>query len=147
MGFELIGELSKVETIAVNLSIRERTDLKARFGGRRWRELKGVGLVRLPNGNRKAEVKNQAILGRMSMTQAVSHRSFVICVSDEGSEDLTAGMVYQALPDQSAGDEGLLRVIDDSGEDYLYPAERFVRVVVSREEETKLLAVAHPGGP
>jgi hypothetical protein len=57
MDFELIGELSEVETIAVNLSIRENADLKARHGGRRWRKLKGVGAVRLSNGNiRRAEL-------------------------------------------------------------------------------------------
>jgi hypothetical protein len=57
MDFELIGDLTDVETIAVNLSIRERDALKAHYGGRRWRKLKGVGLVRLVNGNvRRAEV-------------------------------------------------------------------------------------------
>ena len=40
MDFELIGELSDVEPIAVNLSIRANADLKARHGGRRWRKLK-----------------------------------------------------------------------------------------------------------
>lgn len=54
--FEPIGELSDVEAIAVNLSIREEADLKARYGGRRWRKLKGRGKVRLPHGNvRRAE--------------------------------------------------------------------------------------------
>jgi hypothetical protein len=48
--FELIGEIHDVETIAVNLSIREKNRLKEQFGGRRWRKLKGVGLVRFPNG-------------------------------------------------------------------------------------------------
>jgi hypothetical protein len=57
MDFELIGELSNVETIAVNLSIRENADLKARYGGRRWRKLKGVSSVRLVSGSiRRAEV-------------------------------------------------------------------------------------------
>ncbi len=57
MDFEIIGDLSDVETIAVNLSIRENADLKARYGGRRWRKLKGVGTVRLANGSvRKAEL-------------------------------------------------------------------------------------------
>ncbi len=57
MDFELVGELSGVETIAVNLAIREAADLKARYGGRRWRKLKGVGMVRLANGSvRRAEV-------------------------------------------------------------------------------------------
>ena len=54
---ELIGELLEVETIAVNLSIRENADLRARFGGRRRRKLKGTGTVRLSSGNlRRVEV-------------------------------------------------------------------------------------------
>ena len=53
----MIGDLSEVETIAVNLSIRENADLKARYGGRRWRKLKGVGTVRLMSGGvRRAEL-------------------------------------------------------------------------------------------
>ena len=48
--FELLSELTDIETIAVNLSIRERQQLRAQFGGRRWRKLKGVGRVRFPNG-------------------------------------------------------------------------------------------------
>ncbi|ASC73405.1 hypothetical protein XM38_043720 [Halomicronema hongdechloris C2206] len=55
--FELIGGLTDIEVIAVNLSIRELQRLKDAFGGRRWRKLKGVGLVRFPNGEvRRAEV-------------------------------------------------------------------------------------------
>jgi len=57
MDFELVGELTNIETIAINLSIRERASLKERYGGRRWRKLKGVAIVRLPNGHvRTAEV-------------------------------------------------------------------------------------------
>ncbi|WP_204102845.1 MULTISPECIES: hypothetical protein [Spirulina sp. CCY15215] len=48
--FELIGEITEIETIAVNLSIRELQRLKEQFGGRRWRKLKGIGLVSFPNG-------------------------------------------------------------------------------------------------
>jgi hypothetical protein len=48
--FELLSALMDIETIAVNLSIRERQQLRAQFGGRRWRKLKGVGRVRFPNG-------------------------------------------------------------------------------------------------
>lgn len=55
--FEIIGDLTDIEVIAVNLSIRELQRLKADFGGRRWRKLKGVGLVRFPNGDvRQAEL-------------------------------------------------------------------------------------------
>ncbi len=55
--FELIGELTEIETIAVNLSIRELRRLKDEFGGRRWRKMKGTGLVQFPNGElRQAEL-------------------------------------------------------------------------------------------
>jgi hypothetical protein len=55
--FELIGEITDIETIAVNLSIRELKRLKAQFGGRRWRKMKGVALVQFPNGEiRQAEL-------------------------------------------------------------------------------------------
>lgn len=57
MIFELVSELTAIETIAVNLSVRQRKELKEQFGGRRWRKMKGTGLVQLVNGNiRRAEV-------------------------------------------------------------------------------------------
>ncbi|MFH7243227.1 MAG: hypothetical protein ACHWZW_10305 [Spirulina sp.] len=48
--FELISKLTDIEVIAVNLSIRELRRLKDEFGGRRWRKLKGTGLVQFSNG-------------------------------------------------------------------------------------------------
>jgi hypothetical protein len=55
--FELLSDVKNIEPIAVNLSIRERKNLKARFGGSRWRKLKGVAVVRFPNGEiRQAEL-------------------------------------------------------------------------------------------
>ena len=67
---------------------------------------------------------------------------FAVCVADDGCDDLSAGMLYRLLPDDSAASEGLLRVVDDSGEDYLYPASRFVVVQVPPAEEERVLAVA-----
>jgi hypothetical protein len=50
---------------------------------------------------------------------------FVLCVRNQGAEDLEPRKVYQVLPDgDPRGDH--VRVIDESGEDYLYPAEYFV---------------------
>ncbi len=68
--------------------------------------------------------------------------TFAICVANDGCDDLSSGMLYRVLSDEAAAGEGLLRVIDDSGEDYLYPSQRFVIVEVPRAEEQKLLAVA-----
>ena len=58
---------------------------------------------------------------------------FVLCVQNEGCDDLEIRKVYQVLPDQAAAQDGYLRVIDESGEDYLYPAEYFVAVELPDE--------------
>jgi hypothetical protein len=67
---------------------------------------------------------------------------FAICVTNDNCDDLTVGMVYRVLPDDTAAEEEMMRIIDDSGEDYLYPAHRFVIVEVPQTEEPKLLAIA-----
>ncbi len=54
--------------------------------------------------------------------------SFALCVEDGGMEDLEARKVYQVLPDREANREGYVRVIDESGEDYMYPSGLFVSV-------------------
>ena len=57
MDFEIVSEITSIETIAVHVSIRERKRLKAQFGGRRWRKLKGIAIIQLLNGNlRRAEL-------------------------------------------------------------------------------------------
>ncbi len=53
---------------------------------------------------------------------------FVLCIRNPGADDLEPRKVYQVLPDRAAAREGYARVIDESGEDYLYPAEYFVPV-------------------
>lgn len=57
-----------------------------------------------------------------------SAMSFKLCVEDGGMEDLEVRKVYQVLPDREAGREGYVRVIDESGEDYIYPSDLFVSV-------------------
>lgn len=57
MYFEIIGEIEKVETIAVGKSIRDIARLKKQYGPGRWRKLKGIATVRLIDGRiKKAEV-------------------------------------------------------------------------------------------
>lgn len=53
---------------------------------------------------------------------------FVICIKNNGSDDLQLRRIYQILPDDTALADGYLRVIDDSGEDYLYPSTNFVTI-------------------
>lgn len=51
---------------------------------------------------------------------------FVICVKNEDCEDLELRKIYQTLPDEAAAEDGYIRVIDESGEDYLYPQDYFI---------------------
>jgi hypothetical protein len=50
---------------------------------------------------------------------------FALCLNDESCVDLVLGKVYRLLPDRDAAAEGLVRLVDESGEDYLYAADQF----------------------
>jgi len=50
MNFEIISEITDIETIAIGSKIRALTRLRRRYGKGRWRKLKGVARVRLRNG-------------------------------------------------------------------------------------------------
>lgn len=65
---------------------------------------------------------------------------FFICVADGAGEDVQKGKVYIVLPDAAAERDGFLRVVDDSGEDYLYPAACFMSVSLPRDVEKVLLS-------
>ena len=57
MYFEILGQISNVETIAAGRGIRTLTEIRERYGPGRWRKLKGVATVRLASGRiRRAEV-------------------------------------------------------------------------------------------
>lgn len=71
------------------------------------------------------------------MKQASSIR-FGICLKNKCSEDLVVGKVYQVLQDERAEEHGLLRVIDESNEDYLYPAGYFHFINLPQKVERML---------
>lgn len=69
---------------------------------------------------------------------------FAICLGDGGYvEDLRVRTVYQVLPDESAARSNYIRVIDETGEDYLYPASLFVPIEVPREVEEAFSLPTH----
>jgi hypothetical protein len=62
--------------------------------------------------------------------------SFVLCIDNQGySASLEPRKVYQVLEDRAAESRGLIRVIDESGEDYLYPVRYFVPIEIPRAAE------------
>jgi hypothetical protein len=64
---------------------------------------------------------------------------FALCLTDS-QPDLELGKVYQVLPDLAAAEDQYLRVIDESGEDYLYP-NRYFTFLELPEEAKSILAV------
>jgi hypothetical protein len=55
--FEVIGDITNIEVIATGTGIRDRTRLQKQYGRGKWRKLKGIAQVQLPNGSiRLAEI-------------------------------------------------------------------------------------------
>jgi hypothetical protein len=65
----------------------------------------------------------------------------VICILNRGYEaSLEPRKVYEVLRDRAAGEHGQLRVIDESGEDYLYLESRFAKIALPRSVRRAVLA-------
>ena len=65
---------------------------------------------------------------------------FAICVNNsEYPASLEMHKIYRVLPDEDAEQDGDLRVIDESGEDYLYPADHFMMLELPRDVQRVLL--------
>jgi hypothetical protein len=74
-----------------------------------------------------------------------SNPRFAVCVQNEGYEaSLERNKLYVVLPDPDAEREADVRVVDESGEDYLYPADWFVALEVPKAVKDSLLKLS-PG--
>lgn len=120
MYFEIIGEIIHPETIAVGKSIRDIARLRKQYGQARWRK---------------------------PMKQRKNGTRFVICVKNEGCDDLESGKVYRVLLDKRGAEVNFLRVIDESGEDYLYRANLFVSVTLPLKVRRALTETRGPSLP
>jgi hypothetical protein len=76
------------------------------------------------------------------MTATKTRTRFAICISSDGCDDLEVWKVYRVLTDKKAAKEDFLRVVDETGEDYLYPADRFVVVGLAAPAAKKLLVAS-----
>lgn len=65
---------------------------------------------------------------------------FAVCINNEGyPASLELHKIYRVLPNEGARAEGDLRIVDESGEDYLYPEERFILLELPQAVEKSLL--------
>ena len=75
----------------------------------------------------------------MSKGDSTEHR-YAVCIANPGSEaSLGRNKLHAILPDERAEADGLVRVIDEDGEDYLYPASWFVAVEVPKAVQDSVL--------
>lgn len=82
------------------------------------------------------------MFGLKVMKRRKAEPKFVICLRNEGCEDLEPRKVYQVLSDAAAAEDGYLRVIDEPGEDYLYPQDYFVPIELPLAAGKALLSAA-----
>jgi hypothetical protein len=66
-------------------------------------------------------------------------QEFVVCINNQNYQaSLELHKIYYMIPDEGADSEGDIRIIDESGEDYLYPASYFVPINVPHVVEESL---------
>jgi hypothetical protein len=74
------------------------------------------------------------------MKRQKEEKRFVVCIRNESCEDLELRKIYQVMPDEDAAKEGFTRVVDESGDDYLYPADYFLPIELSKDLVKALIA-------
>ncbi len=93
-------------------------------------------------------MKRTASARKSSSARGTSNRSgasanvphFAVCVENEGYEvSLERNKIYVVVPDEDAKKDGDIRVVDESGEDYLFSADRFVAIEVPAAVKASLL--------
>ena len=68
---------------------------------------------------------------------------FAVCINNEDYEvSLELRKIYKVLPDAKASEHNYIRVIDESGEDYLYPEDYFIPIELPKALEKALLLVS-----
>jgi hypothetical protein len=71
-----------------------------------------------------------------SLGKKESAAQYAICVKNQDyPASLELRKIYKLVPDKGATGHGLIRIVDESGEDYLYPADYFVAIKLSRTVE------------
>ena len=147
MDFEIVGEITQIEPIALGRAIRGLARLRKQYGKGRWRKLKGVGSVRLEDGTlHTAELHwEEGVQTEISADGLVMIKrrklelQFVVCIDNKGYKaSLEIGKLYRVIADEEAATRGYLRVIDESGEDYGYSANRFFPIELPQELEKAL---------
>ena len=154
MDFQIVSEIRDPETIAIGSGIRELARLRRAYGPGRWRKRKGTATDRTigrPDSHRRgALVRSER--DRQTRVQDQTLPGLRPCTSSTGSPSaprndgypasLEVRRVYPVLVDPGAAADGFVRVVDGSGEDYLYPESYFIAIEVPRAAEALFQAAS-----
>ena len=94
---------------------------------------------------KKSNSRSRSVAGSRVSTRSEprAERHFAICVRNRGYRaSLELRKLYPVLPDAFADEHQMIRVVDESGEDYLYPSTYFVRVELPNGVERALHQIA-----
>lgn len=72
------------------------------------------------------------------MVKKNNEKLFALCIENKECDDLEKRKIYKVLLDNKAAKEGYLRIIDESGEDYLYPESYFIFIKLSHEAQNAM---------
>jgi hypothetical protein len=87
---------------------------------------KSIGMKPMASAEKSSR---SSVLSESKMKRSESTPRYVLCIKNQGySASLEVRKVYEALPDAEAEQHGMLRVVDESSEDYLYPRDFFVPI-------------------
>ena len=99
-------------------------------------ERKCIGMKRMELAGKNSKANASSI---RRVTRPRSRRRFVVCVRNDGYEvSLERGKIYERLPEDKGETHGYIRVLDESGEDYLFPADSFMPIALPRKVERAL---------
>jgi hypothetical protein len=76
-------------------------------------------------------------------------KTFALCIDNAGNQaSLIVGKLYRIIPDARAARDGMIRVVDEDAEDYLYPESRFIllRIPFSAARRLRARERAAPAG-
>src|SRR5262249_1136380 len=100
-----------------------------------------TGTKLMASARRKSNVN--AIWAEAMKPQKKEAIQFAVCINNsEYPASLELHKIYLVLPDEDAAEDGDIRVVDESGEDYLFPADWFVMVTLPEAVERSLLSAA-----
>ena len=154
MQFEIVGPITNAEAIAAGPGVPVRSYLRKAYGQGPWRKMKGIATIRLPNGavrtvelhwygawDRQEGFENQAL---RRPTMKAPTKTFALCLDNTGYRaSLIPGKVYRIHPDPEAAKDDLVRIVDESDEDYLYHKSHFVFVDFPPAIKKKILALQY----